>query len=206
MASTSQASKNVISLKGSTQIVAEFFGYGINTILFQRGVYPPESFGRQQKYGLPIMVTTDEGLKDYLNSVLRQIADWLMAKTIQKLVVVITGVETKETLERWVFDVECEKTTTEGGTAPEKSEKEITSEIQAIIRQITSSVSFLPLLTEPCTFDLLVYTDVECEVPQAWEESDPRFISNSSEVRLRSFTTSVHKVDTMVSYKVDEDY
>ena len=37
-----------------------------------------------------------------------------MAKTIQKLVVVITGVETKETLERWVFDVECEKTTTEG--------------------------------------------------------------------------------------------
>ena len=39
-----------------------------------------------------------------------------------------------------------------------KSQKEITSEIQAIIRQITASVTFLPLLTEPCAFDLLVRT------------------------------------------------
>ena len=33
----------------------------------------------------------------------------------------------------------------------EKDEKEITKEIQAIIRQITASVTFLPLLDEPCT-------------------------------------------------------
>lgn len=32
----------------------------------------------------------------------------------------------------------------------QKSEKEITKEIAAIIRQITSSVSFLPLLDQPC--------------------------------------------------------
>lgn len=102
------------------------------------------------------------------------------------------------------------------------------SEIQAIIRQITASVTFLPLLEEPCafrahsraprepldpprcacgappaagSFDLLVYTDADVAVPRAWEESDPRYITNSSEVRLRSFTTSIHKVDTMVSYK-----
>ena len=31
--------------------------------------------------------------------------------------------------------------------------------LQSIIRQITASVSFLPLLDEPCTFDMLVYTD-----------------------------------------------
>ena len=37
--------------------------------------------------------------------------------------------------------------------------KEITGEIQAIIRQITASVTFLPLLNEPCAFDLLFYTD-----------------------------------------------
>lgn len=35
------------------------------------------------------------------------------------------------------------------------------------------------------------------------EESDPRYVNNSSEVRLRSFTTKVHKVDTMVSYKAE---
>ena len=87
----------------------------------------------------------------------------------------------------------------------DKSEKEIMREIQAIIRQITSSVSFLPMLECPCSFDLLVYTGQEANVPTAWEESDPRYISKSSEVRLRSFTTSLHKVDATVAYKVDDD-
>lgn len=87
----------------------------------------------------------------------------------------------------------------------EKSEKEIQGEIQAILRQITASVTFLPLLDEPCTFDLLVYTDADAEVPRTWEESDPRYIQKSAEVRLRSFTTKVHKVDAMVSYRAAGD-
>lgn len=33
---------------------------------------------------------------------------------------------------------------------PEKSEAQITQEIQAIIRQITASVTFLPLLSDKC--------------------------------------------------------
>ena len=37
-----------------------------------------------------------------------------------------------------------------GGKAPRKEAKEISKEIQAIIRQITASVTFLPLLDEPC--------------------------------------------------------
>ena len=32
----------------------------------------------------------------------------------------------------------------------EKSQQEVTNEIQAIIRQITASVTFLPLINEPC--------------------------------------------------------
>jgi hypothetical protein len=41
-------------------------------------------------------------------------------------------------------------------------------EIQAIIRQITASVTFLPMLEDKCTFDLLVYTKADSEVPQQW--------------------------------------
>ncbi len=37
----------------------------------------------------------------------------------------------------------------------EKSEAEIVSEIQAIIRQITASVTFLPLLDESCAYPTL---------------------------------------------------
>lgn len=78
----------------------------------------------------------------------------------------------------------------------QKSHKEIQSEIAAILRQITASVSFLPLLDEPCTFDLLVYTDEGAGVPNAWEDSDPRYIPGAEEVKLRSFTTTIHKVRT----------
>ena len=64
--------KSVISIKGSAEIVAEFFGYSVNSILFQRGVYPPDSFARVQKYGLGLFVTNDEDLKRFITSVLAQ--------------------------------------------------------------------------------------------------------------------------------------
>ena len=36
--------KDLSDLTWNAQLVTEFFEYGINTILFQRGVYPPEDF------------------------------------------------------------------------------------------------------------------------------------------------------------------
>ena len=52
------------------------------------------------------------------------------------------------------------------------------------------------------SFDLLIYTDKDLVVPEKWEESGPQFITNSEEVRLRSFTTTIHKVNSMVAYKI----
>ena len=54
-------------------------------------------------------------------------------------------------------------------------------------------MTFLPLLNEPCSFDLLIYTSKAAVVPKKWEDSDPRYIMNSREVKLRSFTTSVSR-------------
>ena len=47
-------------------------------------------------------------------------------------------------------------TTNNKSAAPEKPEKEITAEIQAIVRQITASVTFLPLLEDACELGLVV--------------------------------------------------
>ena len=44
----------------------------------------------------------------------------------------------------------------------------VMKEVQAIIRQITASVTFLPLLNETCTIDLLAYTDKDLPVPLEW--------------------------------------
>ena len=40
---------------------------------YQREIYPPEQFERKRMYGLPLMVTADKELKNYLNSVLTQL-------------------------------------------------------------------------------------------------------------------------------------
>jgi len=212
MAATKQDSK-AITLKGSAELVTEFFGYGINNILYQRGIYPAESFKREQYYDLTLFVCDNKELQDYLSKVLQQLKDWLEQNTLQRVVMVITQVDTEEVVERWQFDIQCENAVN-GAAAddkqaprkppPPKSKKDIQREMRDVIRQITASVTFLPLLDGHCAFDLLAYTNKDQEIPESWEESQARIIANSQEVRLRSFSTTVHKVDTMVSYKADD--
>ena len=88
--------------------------------------------------------------------------------------------------------------------APEKTEKEIQDEIQSIFRQITASVTFLPQLEGDCTFNVLVYADADSEVPMEWGDSDAKEIKNAEKVQLRSFSTTSHRVDTLVSYRLQE--
>ncbi|GAB4815147.1 hypothetical protein N2152v2_002193 [Parachlorella kessleri] len=198
-----QATKNAITLKGSTAVVTEFFQFALSSILYQRGVYPPESFEPKKQYGLTVMTVKEDKLKGYLLAVLKQFSEWLGTGVLQKVVLVVTGVASKEVLERWTFDIQTDKEVVNGGALPEKPESQITQEIQAIIRQITASVTFLPLLSDSCTIDLLAYTDKESDVPFEWEESDPRYITSAADIKLRSFSTKVHSVDTLVSYKAD---
>lgn len=88
-----------------------------------------------------------------------------MSKVINRLVLAIKSIETDETLERWQFDIKTDEeslSAANGGAAPipgapvkagkqkEKTEKEVQAEIREIIKQITSSVTFLPMLEEPC--------------------------------------------------------
>lgn len=97
-----------------------------------------------------------------------QMGSWLTDGDVQRLVVVVTGIDSGETLERWQFNVcvedgsaevdvsviggnnenvsnniekknsnGCDNKTTRGS----KTVKQVHDEIQAIIRQITASVS-----------------------------------------------------------------
>ena len=83
---------------------ARHAGHCINHILYNRGIYPAETFARVSQYGMTMFKTTDAGLNAYLDNVLRQLTQWLSESTVQKLVVVISSQESGEPLERWVFD------------------------------------------------------------------------------------------------------
>ena len=49
---------STISLRGSVDLVQEFFGTRSTRALYQRGIYPPEEFRRVAKYGLSMMVAS----------------------------------------------------------------------------------------------------------------------------------------------------
>ena len=83
------------------------------------------------------------------------------------------------------------------------SKNEITKNIQAIIRQICASVTYLPLIETRVKFDLLAYTEQGVEVPAEWEETEEVEIDNAEEVSLRDLKTGHHKVAPKVQYRVD---
>ena len=138
---------------------------------------------------------------------------WIQTKAVQKLVLVVSSLESLVVLERWQFDIQLEPLDDSSSSRKENSQpihnsssiSLIQKEIQMVMRQITASVSFLPVLQENCSFELLVYTDrhrVAANVPaDLWVDSDPKLVINSETVKLKSFSTSLHQVDSFVSYK-----
>ncbi|KAJ1933932.1 Mitotic spindle checkpoint component mad2 [Linderina pennispora] len=200
-----QLTKGKITLKGSAHIVTEFFLYGISSILFQRGIYPMEDFKTTKKYGIDVWVSNDTQVQQYLKQIMDSVQEWLEAGKINKLVLAINTCETRETLERWQFDIQLVEDEEGGKAKPAKSDKALQMEIQAIFRQIAASVSFLPVIEDKCTFNILVYADKDAEVPTTWTDSDPLHIKNAEQVRLRSFSTDAHRVEAMVAYRRDLD-
>ena len=63
-------------------LIFMFSAFGINSILYQRGLYPSETFTRVQKYGLTLLVTTDPELIEYLNNVVDQLKGILLLDTV----------------------------------------------------------------------------------------------------------------------------
>lgn len=204
---SSKTNKSV-QLRGSIDIVVEFFEYGINSILYQRGLYPSDSFIQREKYGLPLLITTNRELKKYLDIVLNQMRKFLETKNVHKIVIVILKIDTVEPVERWQFDVDLEKQQDDNKCStgdPQQDERKILKEIQeqirGVIRQITASVTFLPTLEGSHSFDILLYTDKDVELPNSeWSDTNAKLINNGQHVQLRGFTTSVHRVEPIVSY------
>jgi mitotic spindle assembly checkpoint protein MAD2 len=196
-----------ISLKGSTDLVTEFFKYAVNTILYQRGVYPPDDFHMVKKYGQTVLITQDLALENYLEKIFNQIGT-LLVTGVTQLVVAIVSKDSKMSLERWVFDINHVQRSSQGTVGrAQASEPEamIQAEIRFILRQIVSTMTFLPIIDEPTVFDIFVNTQESADVPaNECVNTNPEAIeaSKTQQVKLRSFSTDVHKIEAMVSWYV----
>ena len=197
---------DIITLQGSCDIVCEFFEFALNSILYQRGLYASDAFIQKKKYNLSLYVCQDEVLSLYLKKILHQVNIWIKTSEISRLVLVITNKDTQETIERWAFEIVLSQ-----DRIASKTLKDIQNEISIIIKQITSSVTFLPILDNNATFNILAYTDKNTNVPELWVrfflikvDSDARMVKNPEVVFFRSFSTQHHKVGGLVTYQLNE--
>ncbi|KAF3797790.1 Mitotic spindle checkpoint component mad2 [Colletotrichum gloeosporioides] len=216
-----------LALKGSAKLVAEFNIMLIRLLLSSFNIRYTPFFSNEVSILRKIsLLSSDDQVRAYIKKIMGQLDRWMLRGKISKLVIVITDKDTGEHVERWQFDVQIfgkskskskssskakdqENVAPGDGSAaaeaaPEKTEKEIQDEIAAIFRQITASVTFLPQLAGDCTFNVLVYADADSEVPVEWGDSDAKEIENGERVQLRGFSTSNHRVDTLVSYRLAE--
>ena len=67
------ASQSAITLAGSAKIVVEYLHHAVNSILYQRGLYPPEDFSTRKQYGLSLFATNDPALESYLSRLFQQL-------------------------------------------------------------------------------------------------------------------------------------
>ncbi|KAG0619968.1 hypothetical protein M758_4G178800 [Ceratodon purpureus] len=111
----SNVTRDVITLKGSAAIVSEFLNYSVNSILYQRGIYPADDFTMVKKYGMSLLVCQQEQVKGFIDTNTKQIATWLETGNIQRVVMVIASIATKEVLERWNFIIESDQEVLEKG-------------------------------------------------------------------------------------------
>lgn len=81
---------------------------------------------------------------------------------------------------------------------------EIQKGIRNVMRQVTATVTFLPLLDQRCAFDLKVYVNKTAPVGEGWLEQTDTAINNPEKVELRQFSTSIHRVQASVTYKADD--
>lgn len=116
----------------------------------------------------------------------------------------ITNVRTLEVLERWDFNVEYEGNSGDETVTSEKPLKQIQSEIRDVLKQIASSIAYLPLLDCICSFDIQIYTKSNVALPAEWADAQPANVKNAQSVKMRSFSTNIHKMETVVTYKNED--
>lgn len=128
-----------------------------------------------------------------------------MKRIVDKVALVITNVNSFEVMERWDFKVEYEgDSNQEGGQTSDKPLKQIKHEIRDVLKQIASSVAYLPLLDCLCAFDIQIYMKDDVNLPKDWSDTDAAHVKNAQTVKMRSFSTNIHRMDTCVTYKNED--
>ncbi|XP_055704866.1 uncharacterized protein LOC129802771 [Phlebotomus papatasi] len=184
----------------SANIVCEYLDFAVNNILFQRGLECPEDFSIIKKYDLSLFKMKEGETRDWLKSIFDDVRMLIHEGRLEKFSLVIIRNETKEIIERWDFVIKDDQKTPGNSNTGNKDLSRINLEIREVMRQITASVTFLPLLDFPCSVEVHVKNVPGTVMPPDWTNVDAS-IANAQKVLLKSFSTGYHAVATSVCFR-----
>lgn len=211
----SQISKSTseLKIKGSSGIISDYFEICIHNILFQRHIYPAQDFKVVRKFGLNLVYSNNDEVIKYIQQIVKQLHRWIYLGEINWFTMLILNKGTNEITEKWLFHINLIDDNSKSASSNFdkdnfKSLTVIQSEIQSIIKQISSSVTFLPDFEELQTFKILVNTISEdIKVPKNWNDMDlmKDLVGSTVEsVKFDSFCTNKHQISSFVTYKPKE--
>jgi hypothetical protein len=88
------------------EVLLGFLEAAIHTVLYARGVYPPELFELRRQYNVPVRMARHPALREYVASLLtaEHLGHWLQRGLVDQLVLAILG-QDGQPLERFVFEL-----------------------------------------------------------------------------------------------------
>lgn len=194
----------------SSDVIADYLEHCFYSILYQRSVYPVSDFFAGTAFGgAQVIRCSNQSIVSYVQTFLRQIKLWIDAGALRDVSIVIA--EASETadlpLERWTFSL---KPQSKEAAKRHSNDSSTIREIQALMRQITASVTFLPLFEGVKAFEIqctLFKAVVDMHpVPSGWIDSQLRELKGSHETaEFRCLTTKLHSVQTSVTYRLGNE-
>lgn len=175
-------------------------------ITFQRCIYPSHFYEKTHKWGIPIMVCTNKEVKVYFTNVIKSIRhEWLKSNSnaINEVSMYFESGSSGEVLEKWKFSFQ----TILFQKSEELTEELIRQNIRNIMRQIHSSVLFLPVLEGDIKVRISLEESITASlntiVPDGWKRSQHAYVSAGvngefDDVRLNERLI----IQPQVSYKV----
>lgn len=152
-------------------------------------------------------MSKDDKICAFIKTVLTQLEEWIARQEVEKISLIIKNVTANEVIECWEFKIQSEipKNGQDAKNPTSTKElKKIQSEIRDVMRQIAATISYLPLIECNCAFDVLVHFLKDIEAPEQWMDTPGVKIQNAQTVQLKSFSTGLQNIDTIVNYKMTE--
>ena len=148
------------------QTFTDFLTVAIHTILYERGIYPADTFISTRKYNFPVRQNRHPKVCSWINDAVSSVSALLLKGTVRRVVVVIYS-QDLEVMERFLFDVErfpvvdpkeafTEFEAREGQGDLKISVTDVEEQLRATIRRLAYTGSKMAPLPEGCTYTVAV--------------------------------------------------